>query len=148
MKNGPVSNGPLVFYGHFLLMEVVIGMSISVFNTEVLAVEIFNKPMRVKKCDHNRCKYFKETFYPQVNHPPAPVFGNGKVSMLRSHMASQCSQSAFQSGATYAPWSQIVPTSCPPMNCQTFCPSLISFSVNRTVPVVVTTRLGIGGIVW
>jgi hypothetical protein len=39
----------------------------------------------------------------------------------------------------------MVPTSCPPIDCHIFCPSLISCPVKRTMPSVVTTCAGIGG---
>ena len=34
--------------------------------------------------DHGR-KHFKKSFHPQVDHPPAPVFGDGQVRMLTPH---------------------------------------------------------------
>src|SRR5437764_4430934 len=58
---------------------------------------------------------------------------------------SRCSQSALQSGATYEPWPQIVPTSWPPMDCHTFCPSRIASPTKSTRPSEVTTSDGIGG---
>src|ERR1017187_2414760 len=45
-----------------------------------------------------------------------------------------CSQSALQSGATYAPWPQTVPISWPPIDCQTPCPSVMVLPVKRSCP--------------
>src|SRR5216117_1448473 len=58
---------------------------------------------------------------------------------------SRCSQSALQSGATYEPWPQTVPTSCPPMDCHTFCPSRMVSPSKSTRPSELTTSDGIGG---
>src|SRR6185369_7557402 len=32
-----------------------------------------------KKCDHDGCKYFKESFHPKVDDPPAPILDHGQV---------------------------------------------------------------------
>src|SRR6266567_6990560 len=37
------------------------------------------------------------------------------------------------------------PTSCPPIDCQTFCPSRMVSPLNNNVPSAVTTLPGIGG---
>ncbi len=61
------------------------------------------------------------------------------------NVASRCSQSAVQSGATYAPCPKIEPICCPPNDCQTFCPSCMAVSSKSVRPSAVTTARGIGG---
>ena len=42
---------------------------------------------REEEADHNRGKHFEEAFNPEVNHPPAPVFGSDKVTALTIHQS-------------------------------------------------------------
>src|SRR5215813_14027081 len=62
---------------------------------------------------------------------------------MKTH--SRCNQSAVQSGAMYDPCPQTLPTSCPPMDCQTPWPSLIESPLKSTRPSEVTTSDGMGG---
>ena len=40
-----------------------------------------------QECDHNGCEYFEEAFNPEVNHPPAPVFGGDQMAALTVHQS-------------------------------------------------------------
>ena len=42
---------------------------------------------REEECDHHGGEYFEEAFNPEVNHPPAPVFGGDEVAALAVHQA-------------------------------------------------------------
>ena len=54
----------------------------------LVAVRISISLSRVKRnADHHRCEYFEEAFNPEVNHPPAPVFGGDKMAALPVHQA-------------------------------------------------------------
>src|SRR5450755_2881956 len=43
---------------------------------------------RKEKRDHHRGKYLKEALDPEMNHPPAPVFGGDEMAALSVHEAS------------------------------------------------------------
>jgi len=40
----------------------------------------------------NGCEYFKESFYPEMNNPPAPVFSNCKVCVFSIYQSSPIKQ--------------------------------------------------------
>ena len=40
---------------------------------------------REEEPDHNSCEYFEEAFNPEVNHPPAPIFGGDEMAALAVH---------------------------------------------------------------
>ena len=44
---------------------------------------------REKEPDHHGCEYFKEALNPEVNYPPAPIFGGNKMAALTVHQASR-----------------------------------------------------------
>src|SRR6478752_3387342 len=70
---------------------------------------------------------------------------SARAHRFNSSTDSRCSQSALQSGATYAPCPQIEPSCMPPVDCQTCRPSSMSALVKTTVPSSASTFSGIGG---
>ena len=44
---------------------------------------------REEECDDDGGEYFKEPFNPEVNYPPAPVFGGDQMAALAVHQAGR-----------------------------------------------------------
>ena len=53
---------------------------------------------REQEGDDDRGKHFKEAFDPEVNHPPAPVFGHGQVRLPSPHQTGTVKQSDGSGG--------------------------------------------------